>query len=92
MNDRVTISTFELFKMFPDAETARLGLEKRRWNGHVHCPHCGGEKINAIGGTRVGYYRCRGCGEEFTIRTGTIFERPHVPLHKSALRDVSAGH
>ena len=82
MNDRVTISTFQLFKMFPDAETARSYLEKRRWNGHVRCPHCGHDKITARGGKRIGYYRCRECGEEFTVRTGSIFERSHVPLHK----------
>jgi transposase-like protein len=29
-----------------------------------------------------GYYRCGQCKEDFTVRTGTIFERPHVPLHK----------
>ena len=82
MSDGITISTFQLFQMFPDAETARVYLEKRRWNGHVHCPHCKGDKITARGGKRVGYYRCRGCGEEFTVRTATIFERSHVPLHK----------
>lgn len=34
------------------------------------------------GGKRLGYYRCRSCGQEFTVRTKTIFERSHVPLHK----------
>jgi len=29
-----------------------------------------------------GYYRCNQCLEDFTVRTGTIFERSHVPLHK----------
>jgi transposase-like protein len=31
-----------------------------------------------------GYYRCNACteGENFTVRTNTIFERSHVPLHK----------
>jgi transposase-like protein len=83
MNDHVTVSTFELFQLFPDAETARLYLEKRRWNGHVVCPHCGGDtRITARGGKRLGYYRCRDCDNEFTVRTGTIFERSHVPLHK----------
>ena len=80
---RSTISTFELFQLFPDAESARVYLEKRRWNGHVVCPHCGCyEKITVRGGKRLGYYRCRDCSQEFTVRTGTIFERSHVPLHK----------
>ena len=26
-----TISTFELFKMFPDAEAARVYMEAKRW-------------------------------------------------------------
>ena len=83
MNDNITVSTFQLFEMFPDAETARVYLEKRRWNGHVVCPHCGGDtRITARGGKRLGYYRCRDCDNEFTVRTGTIFERSHVPLHK----------
>ena len=29
-----------------------------------------------------GYYRCNACQLDFTVRTGTIFERSHVPLHK----------
>jgi transposase-like protein len=29
-----------------------------------------------------GFYRCNQCKEDFTVRTGTVFERSHVPLHK----------
>ena len=83
MNDNITVSTFQLFEIFPNAETARVYLERRRWNGHVVCPHCGGDtRITARKGKRLGYYRCRDCDNEFTVRTGTIFERSHVPLHK----------
>jgi transposase-like protein len=31
---------------------------------------------------KAGFYRCNQCKEDFTVRTGTIFERSHVPLHK----------
>jgi transposase-like protein len=75
-----TISTFELFEMIPDAETARTYLEARLWPEGVKCPCCGlGERITARKG---GFYRCNQCKEDFTVRTGTIFERSHVPLHK----------
>lgn len=75
-----TISTFELFAMFPDQETARVYLESRLWPKGPKCPVCGlGERITARAG---GYYRCNQCKEDFTVRTGTIFERSHVPLHK----------
>ena len=29
-----------------------------------------------------GFYRCNACNLDFTIRTGTVFERSHIPLHK----------
>ena len=80
MNDGVTISTFELFKLFPDQESARLYLEARLWPKGAHCPVCGiRERVTA---RTQGYYRCNQCLEDFTVRTGTIFERSHVPLHK----------
>ena len=80
MNDGLTISTFQLFKMFPDQETARLYLESRLWPNGPQCPVCGlGERVTVRKG---GYYRCNQCSEDFTVRTGTIFERSHIPLHK----------
>ena len=81
MNDHVTISTFQLFALFPDQESARRYFEGRRWPDGVRCPVCeSGERISVR--KRVGFYRCATCAEDFTVRTGTIFERSHVPLHK----------
>jgi transposase-like protein len=80
VNDKITISTLELFRMFPDAESARVYLEARLWPNGVRCPICGlGERI---GNHSPGLYRCFQCKEAFSVRTGTIFERSHVPLHK----------
>src|SRR5208337_4990597 len=80
MNDKLTISAMEIFKRFPDQESARKYLESRMWPNGPKCPHCkSGERITARKG---GYYRCNACKEDFTVRTGTIFERSHVPLHK----------
>ena len=77
---RTTISTFTLMKMFPDQEAARVYLESQLWPDGPRCPVCGlGERITKRKG---GFYRCNQCKEDFTIRTGTIFERSHVPLHK----------
>ena len=76
-----TISTFQLFEMFPDEETARKYLEDRLWPLGAICPQC-------KSGTRVivrpnGFYRCNGCNKfTFSIRTGTIFGRSKIPLHK----------
>ena len=75
-----TISTFELFQRFPDQESARLYFEAARWPDGAVCPACGEAK--RIGTRKGGYYRCNACLSDFTIRTGTIFERSKVPLHK----------
>ena len=75
-----TISTFEFFAMFPDQDAARSYLEERLWPNGPRCPVCGlGERITTRKG---GFYRCNQCKEDFTVRTGTVFERSHVPLHK----------
>ena len=75
-----TISTLQLFAMFPDAESARLYLESRLWPNGVTCPTCSGQ--DRITTRKGGFYRCNKCKLDFTVRTATIFERSHVPLHK----------
>lgn len=80
MNDKITISTAQLFALFPDQESARVYLEARLWPKGPRCPICGlGDRI---GNHSPGLYRCNQCDEAFSVRTGTIFERSHVPLHK----------
>ena len=34
------------------------------------------------GKTQAGMFLCNDCRDKFTVRTGTIFERSHIPLHK----------
>ncbi len=77
---RSTISTFQLFELFPNQEVARNYLETRRWKSNVSCPLCG--STTNITTRKDGFYRCNNCHEDFTVRTGTIFERSHVPLNK----------
>ena len=80
---KATISTFELIQMFPDNECARQYIEKRRWNEKPVCPKCNSsQKITTRQGNRTGFYVCKSCKKEFTVRTGTIFERSHIGLHK----------
>lgn len=80
MNDKITISLLQLFELFPNEESARVYLECRLWPHGVKCPTCkSGERITTRKG---GFYRCNACKFDFTVRTGTIFGRSHVPLHK----------
>jgi transposase-like protein len=77
---RSTISTFQLFKMFPDEASARVYIEAKRWPNGAVCPMCQG--VNRITPRKNGFYRCNPCKLDFTVRMGTVFERSHVPLHK----------
>lgn len=77
---RSTISTFQLFQMYPDQESARAYFEGRRWPSGVICPAC--DEAKRITPRKGGFYRCNACKADFTVRTGTIFERSHIQLHK----------
>jgi transposase-like protein len=75
------LSMREVYALFPDPEAARRYLEGPPLVGWRSMPRSAssGERI----GTRKGgYYRCGACVEDFTVRTGTVFERSHVPLNK----------
>ena len=81
MNEAKVLSFVELMQMFPDHETARDYLERRRWPHGTVCPDCGSVEIYARKGTRREMYDCRACGKHFSVRTGSVFERSHVKLH-----------
>lgn len=77
---RSTISTYQVFALYPDEATARVYLEKRRWPNGVVCPAC--QETTRITPRKDGFYRCNACKKDFTVRTGSIFERSHIELHK----------
>lgn len=79
--NKSTISTFKLFELFPDEASAREYLEDRLWPNGTICPDCrSGERISTR--NRPGFYHCNACNFDFTVRTGTVFERSKVPLQK----------
>ena len=87
-----------IFLSFTSNDYARLALEQLRWpGGAVCCPVCGSDRPIYRQNRKgvAGYYRCpaphtdkspKGIGRPlvFTVRTGTIMERSHVPLSKWA--------
>lgn len=70
-------------KIFHDEDAAREHIEASRWGGEPVCPHCGSPRIRRMEGkTQSGMFLCNDCRDKFTVRTGTLMERSHVPLHK----------
>lgn len=69
--------------IFHDEAKALAHLEADRWNGEPSCPHCGSLRVRRMGGkTQAGMFLCNDCRDKFTVRTGSVMERSHVPLHK----------
>jgi transposase-like protein len=68
---------------FQSPEAAREWLEKTRWPEGPVCSHCG-----VVGHSyalkKPGWYRCaeRECRKDFTVTTGTVMERSHIPRQK----------
>jgi len=82
-------------KIYHDETAARKHLETMRWGDEINCPHCGG--VDKIKPAKMmskptkdkptpepveGFYHCGDCRKRFTVRTGTVYERSHIPLHK----------
>jgi transposase-like protein len=69
--------------MFHDEAKALAHLEASRWPDGAHCPHCGSVRVRKMEGkTQAGMWLCNDCRDKFTVRTGSVMERSHVPLHK----------
>ena len=78
-----------------DEAAAFAHIEAMLWPDGPICPKCGtvGEayelkgvrskpsKKNPEGKVRHGLKKCKGCGKQFTVRIGTIFEDSHIELH-----------
>ena len=97
---REGISLIELFKKFPDDKTAEAWFENERWSDWMYCPRCGGvDKVKPIISRKPMPFWCGDCQQRFSVRTGTLMERSHIPyqkwaiaiyLHISSLKGVSS--
>lgn len=69
--------------IFHNEDAAQAHCEASRWNGEPSCPHCGSLRVARLKGkTQSVYFLCHECRDKFTVRTGSVMERSHVPLHK----------
>lgn len=74
--------------MFHDDDAARAHLESILWPNGPVCPRCRAKKgLTRLQGKshRPGLFQCNACRGHFTVTSGSIMERSHVPLCKWAL-------
>jgi transposase-like protein len=71
-------------QIFHDEAKAEAHIIESRWpDGEPVCPFCESTGVTRMGGkTQAGMFLCNVCRQKFTVRTGTVMERSHVPLHK----------
>jgi transposase-like protein len=64
---------------FKSEKHALLYIYSRLWPDGAICPECHGkDRITAR--KREEFFRCNSCKYDFTVRTGTVFARSHIPL------------
>ncbi|MXV80965.1 MAG: IS1595 family transposase [Chloroflexi bacterium] len=73
------LTLIELFRRFPDNETARAWFEEKRWGGVPYCPHCGSEKVSTCTHKSM-THRCgeKECRKRFSVRVGTSMQGTHL--------------
>ena len=79
-NERSGISVIELFRMFPDEDSARKWFEELRWGDTRSCGHCGSIRTHATKNGKPMPYRCTDCRKYFSVKTGTSMQSSNLPI------------
>ena len=83
---RKGISLAELMEMFPDEASAEAWFEETRWGAAGRpdrCPICDADgRLGAVPSGKPLPYWCGSCRRNFSVRTGSVMHRSHVPLRK----------
>jgi transposase-like protein len=77
-----TLSLSTVFRMTDqEAETAFMGIRWQATEGRAVCAHCGCESVyDCRKPGRGPRWRCKECGKDFSITTGTLFAWHKLPL------------
>ena len=84
---RDAISLVELFRIFPNDQTAEEWFENERWGlTGFYCPHCGTlDGISECKNRKPMPYWCGNCRSYFSVRTHTVLAKSKIPLQKWAI-------
>lgn len=68
-----------LYKQFPNEEACIKHLEAINWHGKPISPF---DKMSKVYKLKNGDYRCKNTGKNFTVKTGTMFEKTKIDLQR----------
>jgi len=85
---RKGLSLPQLFRLFPDDETAEAWFIQRRWPNGITCPCCGSTNVQTGAKHKTMPFRCRNrkaCGKRFSVKTGTVMESSNLDYQTWAI-------
>jgi transposase-like protein len=74
------MTLLDLQALFDTDEKCREILTRFRWPNGVECPRCKAKESAYIQSRKL--FECAGCGYQFSVLVGTIFNDSHLPLEK----------
>ena len=75
---RKGMSLIDLFRMFPNDETAEQWFIQQRWGDEIACVRCGSCNVNAKTAHPTMPHRCRDCDKRFSVKLGTVMEASNL--------------
>ena len=79
---REGIPITELFRLFPDDDSARIWFEHIRWPNGRACPSCGSMTTATVPNGTPQPYWCKECRSYFSAKTGTVMQASKLPIRK----------
>ena len=82
---RKGMTLMEIIKRFDTEEKAEAWFIEQRWPDGVVCPFCESLEVSPRPNRKPQPFRCRTCRKDFSVKTGTLLHRSHLPLSKWAI-------
>lgn len=74
---------FDLTARYPDEESAEAYFVRMRWPYGPRCTKCHSANVyDCHSSRRQTLWKCRDCGRQFTVTSGTVMEGTRIPLRK----------
>lgn len=78
------MTLIELFKKFPDDQTAEKFFVKARWPNGITCAHCNSPNIKNTSDSPLPY-RCKTCYKFFSVKVNTVMHGSRIGYQKWAI-------
>ena len=81
---RKGIALCEAAQRFSDERAIEREFIEARWPNGIACPSCGSLDVTSRRTRKPQPFRCRDCGKDFSVKTGTVMQGSNLPLGKWA--------